>query len=230
MKPIKMTGQIYNDQTGRFPITSSRGNKYIMVVYDYDSNVILTEPLKSHSKNELHRAYTKIHTYLTDRGLKPVLQKLDNEAPGKHKAFKHDNDVTFQLVPPHQHWRNAAKRAITTWKDHFIATLATTDSNLLLHLWCCLINQATTTLNLLCPSQMNPCLYCWKPNSTVLSIITKLPLHHLAQKLSSSKNQQHTAPGIPMVFTVGIWDAPPNTIVVTKSTSLQQPPNKLQTP
>ncbi len=38
MQPIEVTGQIYSDQTGRFPQTSSRGNKYIMIVYDYDSN------------------------------------------------------------------------------------------------------------------------------------------------------------------------------------------------
>jgi hypothetical protein len=31
-------GQIYMDQTGRFPVVSSKGNKYIMIVYDYDSN------------------------------------------------------------------------------------------------------------------------------------------------------------------------------------------------
>jgi hypothetical protein len=34
-------GQIYTDQTGRFPVVSSEGNKYIMVLYDYDSNAIL---------------------------------------------------------------------------------------------------------------------------------------------------------------------------------------------
>jgi hypothetical protein len=51
MKPITVTGQINSNQTGHFPITSSRGSKYIMVVYDYDSNVILTEPLTSRTKN-----------------------------------------------------------------------------------------------------------------------------------------------------------------------------------
>jgi hypothetical protein len=45
MKPTAITGQIHSDQTGRFPITSSGGSKYIMVVYDYDFNAILTEPL-----------------------------------------------------------------------------------------------------------------------------------------------------------------------------------------
>jgi hypothetical protein len=34
-------GHIYMDQTGRFPLVSSKGNKYIMVLYDYDSNAIL---------------------------------------------------------------------------------------------------------------------------------------------------------------------------------------------
>jgi hypothetical protein len=45
MKPIAITGQIHSDQTGRFPITSSRGSKFIMVVYDYDSNDILSPNL-----------------------------------------------------------------------------------------------------------------------------------------------------------------------------------------
>jgi hypothetical protein len=47
VKAKEATGQIYTDQTGRFPITSSRGNKYIMILYNYESNDILAEPLKS---------------------------------------------------------------------------------------------------------------------------------------------------------------------------------------
>jgi hypothetical protein len=40
-------GQIYTDQTCRFPVVSSKGNKYIMVLYDYDSNAILAQPIKN---------------------------------------------------------------------------------------------------------------------------------------------------------------------------------------
>jgi hypothetical protein len=156
MQPIEVTGKIFSNQTGRFPLTSSRGNKYIMIVYDYDSNAILAEPLKSRSENELLRAYTKIHDELSSRGLKPVLQILDNECPSKLKRFMKVNDVTYQLVPPHLHRRNAAERVISTWKDHFIAALSNTDPNSPLHLWCHLIEQATTTLNLLQPSRINP--------------------------------------------------------------------------
>jgi mRNA-degrading endonuclease HigB of HigAB toxin-antitoxin module len=84
---LQVSGQIFSDQTVRFPVTSSKGNQYIMVVYDYDSNHILAEPLKSHSEHEFVQAYTKLHTKLTARGLRPLLQKLDNECPAGLKKF-----------------------------------------------------------------------------------------------------------------------------------------------
>jgi hypothetical protein len=105
---------------------------------------------------ELLRAYTKIHTFLTEHGLKHVLQKLDNKASGKLQTFIRQNDVSFQLVTSRQHQRNAAERAIATWKDHFVATLATTDPSFPLHFWYHLIDQASTTLILLRQSRINP--------------------------------------------------------------------------
>jgi hypothetical protein len=46
-------GQIYTDQTGRFRVVSSKGNKYIMILYDYDSNAILAQPIKYKTGPEL---------------------------------------------------------------------------------------------------------------------------------------------------------------------------------
>jgi hypothetical protein len=46
-------GQIYTDQTGIFPVVSSKGNKYIMILYDYDSNAILAQPIKDRTAPEL---------------------------------------------------------------------------------------------------------------------------------------------------------------------------------
>ena len=43
----------YHDLTGRLPHTSSRGNQYILVVYDYDSNAILHCPLKNKTAAEI---------------------------------------------------------------------------------------------------------------------------------------------------------------------------------
>jgi len=44
-----MTGQISTNLTGRFPVASSRGNKYLLVLYNYDSNSILTDAMKNRS-------------------------------------------------------------------------------------------------------------------------------------------------------------------------------------
>jgi hypothetical protein len=38
---------MFSDQTGQFPMRLQRGNKYIMVMVEIDSNAILVEPMKS---------------------------------------------------------------------------------------------------------------------------------------------------------------------------------------
>ena len=40
------SGNIYIDQTGLFPEESSKGTKYVFVLYFYDANAIITETLK----------------------------------------------------------------------------------------------------------------------------------------------------------------------------------------
>ena len=38
---------IYIDQTEKFPITSSRGHKYIMIMCEINGNAVLVEPMKN---------------------------------------------------------------------------------------------------------------------------------------------------------------------------------------
>jgi hypothetical protein len=82
-------GQIYTDQTGRFPVVSSKGNKCIMLLYDYDSNVILAQPIKDRTAPELLRAFQVMEQELMARGLKPKYMKLDNEASTLLKTYLH---------------------------------------------------------------------------------------------------------------------------------------------
>jgi hypothetical protein len=105
-------GQIYTAQTGRFPVVSSKGNTYIMILYDYDSNVILAQPIKDRTATELLKAFQVMEQELVARGLKPKLMKLENEASQLLKTYLHQQNITFQLVPPHSHRRNSAERAI----------------------------------------------------------------------------------------------------------------------
>ena len=81
LKSIEETGKISTYQTGSFPNTSSRGRKYVMVLYDYDSNAIISEPLILRSEHELIRAYSDLHTHLSNFGLTTQVQMLENECP-----------------------------------------------------------------------------------------------------------------------------------------------------
>jgi hypothetical protein len=64
--------------------------------------------------------------------------------------------MTYQLVPPHDHRRNRAKKAIQNFKDHFVAILSGGDKEFPLNLWDLLLPQAENTLNMLRPSWMTP--------------------------------------------------------------------------
>ena len=45
--PSLLRNKEFMDLTGRFPHCSSRGNTYILIVYDHDSNAILGTALKN---------------------------------------------------------------------------------------------------------------------------------------------------------------------------------------
>jgi hypothetical protein len=158
MQPIELTCQICSDQTGWFSITSSQGNIYIMFVNDYGSNAIITQPITSCTKNELLRACTALHTMLTDHGLKPILQRLDNKAPGKLKRLMQKHNVTFQLLflPISTTIMLPRNPSSPGESSYFISSFSSMYSNFSRHLCCCLIEQATVTLNLLWLSHVNP--------------------------------------------------------------------------
>ena len=111
----------YLDLTGRFPFKSSRGKQYFLIVYDYDSNAILAETLKTRQAGEIKAAWLKIHEKLKRPGAEPALYIMDNEASTDLKSAMTKNNLSYQLVPPDQHRRNAAEKAIRTFKNHFIA-------------------------------------------------------------------------------------------------------------
>ena len=158
--------KIFTDQTGRFPKKSSRGNQYIMVLIDVDSDAILVEPMKNRTSGEMIRAYQTLIDRLRTAGSIPKLHVLDNECSQDFRDTIRRNEMTFQLVPPHDHRRNLAEKAIQTFKDHFIAILCGTDKSFPLTLWDRLLPQAEHTLNLLRPARMTPTIsayaYLWK--------------------------------------------------------------------
>jgi hypothetical protein len=93
---------------------------------------------------------------LIARGLKPKLMTLDNEASKLIKNYLHDQNISFQFVPPYCHHRNAAERVTSSFKDHLIAGLCSTDKAFPMHLWDRLLTQVIITWNMLRTSRINP--------------------------------------------------------------------------
>jgi hypothetical protein len=127
-----------------------------MVCYIYDCNYIKVVPMKSRSASEWVKSYDSVHQELKAKGFRPKLQTPDNEASAALKNFFTVNDIAYQLVSPHCNRRNAAKRAIRTFKEHFVAGLSSVDPSLPMHLWDRLLPQAEITLNLLRTSRLHP--------------------------------------------------------------------------
>jgi hypothetical protein len=153
---LPISGQIYTDQSGKVLITSASGMNYIFLLYDYDSNLIWAVPIPTRTKLQILKAYKSTLKLLQSRGLKPQLQRIDNECSALLKEYMAQEHVTFQLTPKGKHARNAAEKGIQIWKDHFLAGVATASPNFPITQWDKLIDQANITLNLLRPSRINP--------------------------------------------------------------------------
>ena len=67
IKIINSQERIATDLTGRFPVTSDRGKKYLFILYEYDSNYILVRPMKNRTDKESVQVFQDLHGHLTKR-------------------------------------------------------------------------------------------------------------------------------------------------------------------
>jgi hypothetical protein len=80
---------MHTNQSGRFPATLSKGNQYIMVLVEVDSNYINTKPMKNKSEGSIIKSYLALWTRLTASGtVRPTTHILNNEASAMYKAEK----------------------------------------------------------------------------------------------------------------------------------------------
>jgi hypothetical protein len=56
---------MHSNQTGCFPATSSRGNRYVLVLVEVDGNFIDAEPMKNRPEGVMIKAYQALWTRLT---------------------------------------------------------------------------------------------------------------------------------------------------------------------
>ena len=175
MKVVDLQSKVYSDQTGYFHYSSSRGYKYLMIFYDYDTNTIFVRPLKTRHSSESTSNIIKIVNNLTRRGFKPKYWILDNEWSKDMKTTFNKLEFSFQLVPEGIHRCNTDERQIQSFKAHFITGLVSVDPNFPMHLWDKLVNQAETTINMLRQSLIHPKLSTYD-STNVTFYFNKTPL------------------------------------------------------
>ena len=105
---------IYTDQTGKFPHASIRGYNYQIIVHKIDGNSTWVEPMKNKSQGEMIRARRAALLRMELQDIVPVLQILDNEISEAYKEEIRNTGMKYQMVPPDDHHRNIAERAIQT--------------------------------------------------------------------------------------------------------------------
>jgi hypothetical protein len=129
---------------------------YLLVAYIYDLNAILVCAMPSKNNGAMIAALTDILANLNACRYAPRLNAMDNKFSKAIEAHIQNNHMDIHLVPPHNHQVNTTKHRIATFKEHFIAALATVDRNCPLQLWDNFLPQVELTLNLLQFFQWNP--------------------------------------------------------------------------
>jgi hypothetical protein len=138
------------------------GSVCFFILYHYESNALLGTPIAGLDDISIFEAYKKQFENFAAEGFKPKLNVMDNQATKHIKKILNKNEGKLQLIEPHNHRVNAAERAIQTFKDAFIAALATTDSNFPLQLWDRLMPQVQNTLNMMRTLRINPAISAYE--------------------------------------------------------------------
>ena len=154
-KLIRVDEANHSDLTGKFPLSSRRGFMYFLV--SLWRGYIHVELLKARTASEYLRAYSStLEVFQAHGNVRITLQRLDNETSKELDSFLRAKVDSVQYVPAHSHRANKAERAIRTFKNHFIASLCTTDATFPLNVWDELIPQCELTLNHLQPFALDP--------------------------------------------------------------------------
>ena len=103
----------------------------------------------------------------------------------QHLKMLYKKNMTFELVLPNQHRKNAAERAIRTFKTHLLSGLATCRQDFPLCEWYRLLHQVELTLNLFRYFRMNLKLSAWayvfgnhdSNKCPLLPPVTKISIH-----------------------------------------------------
>jgi hypothetical protein len=152
----KILGVVFNDCTGNFSYMSLDGNIYFFVIYHYKTDTILITPMVGLDSKHILEAYKSNFQYLVSKGFKPKVNMMDNQATKNINAYLTPQQVTLQLVEPHNHRVNAVEQAIQKFKNRLVDALGTTDRKFPIQLWGKLAPKVQDCINFLQCSRITP--------------------------------------------------------------------------
>jgi hypothetical protein len=129
------TGTMHTDLTSSFPVRLFKNMQYIFVAYVYDLNAIIVRAMPTCTNAAMITAFKEVIEVLRTRGYHPALNVMDNKCSTVVERYICSEKINIQLVPTHNHRANTAEQAIATFKEHFIAALATVNQLCPLQLW-----------------------------------------------------------------------------------------------
>ena len=106
----------YMDLIGRFPKRPSRGNEHTLFSYHFDANHVRAVHIKNIKGSTIVEACKKLQSTFEQASVAPETYVLDNETSCKLLDAFEEQDVDYQLVPPHNHRNNQAELSMQTLK------------------------------------------------------------------------------------------------------------------
>jgi hypothetical protein len=105
----KRNGTLWSNLTGAFPFMSLKGNVCFLVVYHYESNVILAVPIPNFTDESILAAYQTQFKLLETKGHKIQLNVMDNQACNVVRTYLATKGCHNMIVEPNNHRVNAAE-------------------------------------------------------------------------------------------------------------------------
>jgi len=123
---------IYFDATGKFPFTSYDGATYVLICVF--KNYIHAETMPDRTAPAYVKAYRSAFDFFKKLGHVFSIARLDNETSALLEQFLNtEAKVDHEFISAGTHRANKAERSIQTWKNHFIAGIASADIDFPIH-------------------------------------------------------------------------------------------------
>ena len=117
-------GRAHSDATGALPVRGRSGALYQIVFFHEDSNFIHIETSKSRKGPDLLAALQRALKFFTDRGVPPLIIRMDNECAKDTKIWLASTSTQLELTPAASHQQSGTsnwhlERSFYCHSSHF---------------------------------------------------------------------------------------------------------------